>query len=1837
MTPSQDSESSQEPEFAREPESPQALKPGGGRPWLTSALVVGSGLLVLGGSTVLGGWLWSRNNLIPWVEEQLSETLNRPVELGPIEQIGLTGIRVGPSTIPATPTDPDSLSLEAVELRFSLFDLWRRELPLSLTLDQGELYLEQNAESEWFNLDIDLPERDPERDPFVAINIDTINVKDSQLIMVPYVEGDAEPVRVAIADLQGQLEFSDTFIDVPEDPNSPLETRQLDLALSGNSIQGGSIEVKGAILLPPPQDSGAIADATEVPGPGLQAKLNLRTQEARATDILPLLDSFLENPLPVQFPSGVVSGQVDIESGGGVPTTIVGTARVEDASLITRGLPETLQNLQGDVRFQGREIEFEAVTASLGELTARAGGTLNFDEGYDLSGQVTPFRPEQLFELYEVALPVPTTGTFLANVTMTGPLQRPVIATEFVSQSPITIDQVAFAAVEASTTLRGRNLAIDSFQARPQAGGALTGSGLYSFGQPGQLALSITGDRLPANALGQPYGLPDAVALGPVFLEAEVSGPFSQLTGTASWRAPAGDYPARGDIRLTDNTLRFTDTFVQVAGGTLVGMGSLGLNSRQWESSIRADAVQLDQLGAGVDGLLNGVGQFSGTLAGGLSSIQGQGVAQAVLAGGTVNTRATLNGGQWVADLRGQNLQLAAFASDLQGTAEGRFQLRGSTDARSLAGVRGQGQLILSDGLASAASRAPQLAQVRQPLTADLAWNGRSILVQQASTAGLQANGVITPQFSGAGAPAIANLDLNLDVDGYSLAALPLPEIIPLAGNAFFNGRLRGRPGALALTGDASLVGLTAGDLAFSSPLTGPIAYTQGGALAVDLTGGGDRVYVATAEGVGPQGPVSDQRDLTFEVRSGEALAEGYTQAGILYATAENLPIGDLRLPQAGTSGIGTFDGFITSAEIVADLRQSTVQASFDVQDPSLSYIRLPSETTLTTIDPNAPELPLEVTRYGSLRGNVTFANNVIGLVGVTLESAGGLNRYLASGTYTLGDQPQINGELVVENGQIQELLQTLLIFEWADFRPNLLNPPDWYRPATPAEVASLEEVNPVGDRAASLLAQLRRLAEVQELQDTLAAQAESAPLPPLEELTGNFSGTITASGVIPNDLNVTFDLAGANWVWGEPDGSNGAVYRFDEVIAQGSYQDSVIRLDPVSVRSNFSDFSATTQQGVALATLNGEFSLNPDDAENRTMRLEVSNVPLNALRQPLRLPDNLDGLMNLGATLTGSLANPQVRGQLAVNEATINRNTIDLATANFSYENARLNLISRVAVDEQIEDPLRLVASVPLTLPGLSQQPETDTVNITLSMRDDGFALINLLTQAIAWESGEANLDLAVQGRWPTNQSIQEALTTLNVSGQADLEGVTISARSLPEPLTNIQGSIKVVESPATSRLASSVYASGLVLDFQTLQGDFSNGKVVAEGNLKLLPSVQDLAPGLFDSNRALSAESDGADADNPFRVTLDNIALDLRNPAGTYRGQVDGNVVVDGSVFLLPPLVYGEVMLSDGVITLPEVDEGGGTPAAFAPTREPRIFDPIPPILEDFQLILADNVRLAIPGIVDVRAEGTLDLIGTAPNVKPVGRIDLPSGRINLLTTEFRLTGDENYAEFSELDDTIDPYLVATLSAAVPDSAAAGASLSAASPFPRNEISESRIDQLGLTQAGVQTVRIRANVNGRASRVVNLQGVELESTPPRSEGEIVALISGGFLAALESTLGSVSGGGDGFQGLLAFAGSALLNNLQNLLGSGLERTDLRLFSASPPGNPQGGAVDIGGEIGYNFSPSISVSVQKVFTNVTPAVFSVRYRINDQITLRAITSYEQFNENTGAILEFRF
>lgn len=1832
--------------------------------WLGLALGVGAGsaLVVLGTVATWRGWLWAREQATPWLSTYLSEELERPVELGPLQWVGPTGVRLGPSRLPPTATDPDYLNLAAVEVRFNPLDLLRRHLALQITLDRVEAYVEQDTTGQW--LDLKLPERQPEEHPpWLEVRVGQVQLRDSRLTLAPEGGDRPRPAPVSMEKINGQVAISPR--QVASDRSRPPRLDHLDLKLQGTSPRGGAVQLVGALQLPlatpaaspsPPPPRPLLDTLTQAydgfiglwwgppppildadgNGSELRGQINLRAQAVKMADIIPLVEAVWQ-PLPVAIPQGQVSGQVQVKLAGQALPQFTGSARLEQGQVVSPLLPRPVDRIEGALRLQGQRLVVESAKARLGDLGATGSGSLDLNQGYDLKVQVNPFSAPQVAGLWRQPLPLPIQGRFGAEIKVQGGLTEPVVTTQLASLGQVRVDRVPFSQIGGQATLRDGQLRLDRFQALPQAGGSLVAQGQLDLKAGGLVGLTVQADRLPADALAQPYGLPTHLRLGPVFATAQITGPPTGLRGQAQWRAPLGTYPAQGRLSLADNTLRFTDTFVQVAGGTVAASGSLSQGA--WRADLQASQVQLQGLGLPTPGLVKGQAQLTGRLdQPGLTGVEGRGRAQATLAGGSVQMGATLGQGRWRAALQGQHLNLATLSPQLQGQGGGQFELSGDLQDRSLAGLRAEGHLDLPQGLASGAPVWPSLALAAAPLRADLGWDGKDLLVRQAQTVGLAVQGRVTPQWQGAKPVGIGTLDLNLRARDFNLAALPLPNLLPVSGLASLQARLWGTPAALDLQGQASLRGLALGDLAFASPLQGPVRFSSSQGLVVDLEGGRDRLWVATNHG---------DRDIDVLIRGGEAYAAGYTQGDRFFAELKQVPLDGLQLPQTGIDGLSTISGTVETATVQGNWRQPSFAADFDILNPGLGYLRLRTvEVAQADADgasEEGPPPPL-VTRYGRLRGRVSYGDQVVSLMGLRIESASGQSRYQASGTYGLKSR-QLRGEMAVNNGQIQDILQTLKIFELSDFRINPLRPPDWFRPLTPAEFNSLK-TTPVGNRNATLLDQLRRFSQVQEWGDRRAAQASSNLLPPLEGLRGSFSGTVRAAGQVPQGLQVQVSLTGQNWVWQHPTEPDAAAYRIDQVVAQGAYEDGVLRLNPLSLSTVFPPRPGDSSPGpepspVALAELNGEFSLQAQDQVDRTLRLNVTNLPVDAVRRPLRLPDNLDGTITIGASLTGGLDNPQLRGRVAINPATINDRPLDVAAADFLYRDARLLLRGDVATKET-SDPLVLLASLPYPLPGVTQTPESDEVLLSLKVENEGFALLNLLTPDLAWESGQAKLDLKVNGRWPQGKPITEALTSLVVSGATNFDGVTLRAAGFPDPLTNLRGTIQVVEPPALAspdgtpsprdRVANSVYLNGLVLDFQDLRGDLSNGDVVANGKLKILPSINDLLPGTVSSLPLNPDTPATAPRGDSFQVRLNNLALNLKNPAGSYRGKVNGSVTVDGSLYLLEPLVSGQVTLSDGILTLPDLDEAGETtpPAPVAVS----VYRPLPPVFQDFSLTLADNIRLAIPPIVDVRAAGDLALAGTFPDIKPTGRINLPAGRINLLTTEFRLTGENNYAEFDPKDSRIDPYLVANLSAVLADSAGGGTTLTTASPFPRNEIADDAITQLGLTQNGVQTIRIRANVKGRASRLMQLQGVELESTPPRSEGQIITLISGGLLYALESTLGSVSGGGDSFQGLLTFAGSALLTRLQGLFEGGLGNTELRLFPASPPDSPQ---LDIGADLGFNLSPNISLSLQKVFTNVTPAVFSIRYRINDRLTLRGVTSYEQFNENTGAILELRF
>ena len=122
------------------------LPPRPHRRWWRLVLLSGTGLgiIALVGAAVALAWV--REKLAPLVETQVSQLLDRPVQVGRLERFSLTSLRFAPSTVPATPTDPDYASTEAVEVQFSVGQLlFNRTLKLDITLVKASAYIAQDA------------------------------------------------------------------------------------------------------------------------------------------------------------------------------------------------------------------------------------------------------------------------------------------------------------------------------------------------------------------------------------------------------------------------------------------------------------------------------------------------------------------------------------------------------------------------------------------------------------------------------------------------------------------------------------------------------------------------------------------------------------------------------------------------------------------------------------------------------------------------------------------------------------------------------------------------------------------------------------------------------------------------------------------------------------------------------------------------------------------------------------------------------------------------------------------------------------------------------------------------------------------------------------------------------------------------------------------------------------------------------------------------------------------------------------------------------------------------------------------------------------------------------------------------------------------------------------------------------------------------------------------------------------------------------------------------------------------------------------------------------------
>lgn len=812
--------------------------------------------------------------------------------------------------------------------------------------------------------------------------------------------------------------------------------------------------------------------------------------------------------------------------------------------------------------------------------------------------------------------------------------------------------------------------------------------------------------------------------------------------------------------------------------------------------------------------------------------------------GGNATVDAQSDGKTWEAIVHGNAIALQPFSPDLRGQLNGKFFLSGLISSFKPANIRARGQAVLSQGI----------AVINEVLTADVRWDGNQVVLERATAPGFRASGTIAALLEGKNAPAITGLNLEVDLNDYSLAALGLPTLpgVTYGGQVDFRGRIGGTPEVPQLAGQVALrqgqvTGSTAGipyqaaadftgqlsgtatnpilngkvDLnqlvvngqAFE-PMQGTVSLNQGTKL--NLAGDRDRIFVRLDARYQP---------LEFDIQRNQAIARGRVQGGLLLTELQNFPLALLSPAQLTALSLplsGTLKG-----NLAVNLAKMQANGKVEIEDPAIGLYK--------------------AQRFD---GRMSFADGVATLANAQLRRGDSL--FVINGSANIKNplDPQIKGNLTVAQGTVQDVLSMLQVFDLADFA-TLAKTPLNRQYGSKADLVTV----PIDQSQMPLLDRLHRLAEINQLMQQSKTQTDNQFPPPLESFRGSFGGELQFSGSPRSGFTGKFNLNGQNWEWGK--------LAAKSVQIVGSLENNTISLLPLRLQTDNS-----------VVAFSGQIS-----PQSQSGQLRIENYPIEDLIQSFNLPLDLEGQLNAVATLSGTLQNPQAVGFLSLANGVINNTPVQEARGGFNYADARLSFGGTMLITGT--DPLDVSGSFPYPLPFANTQPESQAINLAMNVSNEGLSLLNVLTNnQLSWIN-EFN---GVKGSGDVKLNVAGTLKDPIATGTISLNNAIFRSNSFPEPVTNVTGEIKLDQ--------DRIRIPGII-------GQFSRGKLAIVG---ILPIRDPLA-------------SSDPDADNPLRVTLEKLKLSLK---GLYQGGTDGTITVTGSAFNPKiggaiTLSEGQVLLAD------------------------------------------------------------------------------------------------------------------------------------------------------------------------------------------------------------------------------------------------------------------------------------------------------------------------------------
>ncbi|NET50124.1 MAG: DUF748 domain-containing protein, partial [Merismopedia sp. SIO2A8] len=408
-------------------------------------LGIGAAIVLTAG---IGYWrlrVYVYTQLVPQIESTLLKMIDRPVEMGAVEGFSPIGIRFGPTTLPATPTDTDAAIANAIQVHFNpLTLLIRQELNLRLTLVEAAAALDQDISGQWFNTQINTLEPGP-----IEIKLRQINLKNATVSLQPFAPSfESPPPSIILGNINGQVQLRDDnqrfLIDVEGEPNA-----------------GGAFRINGDVQL-------ATSDPLDIP---------LLFDGRIETDRLPLaaLAPLGADYVPAQFGQithGFLNSGVTIRVPNPADTRALapdlelwGSAEIWDLSLKIPGLPSPIEKGNGRFVFKGERINLRSGEARYGTIRANASGRIHLQDGYSIKASIPSAPIADILAATQLTLPIAAKGAFESQLRLTGPLADPLVTGLIKNKNKIWVDNLRLDTVKARIRATTQTLNINTIEA----------------------------------------------------------------------------------------------------------------------------------------------------------------------------------------------------------------------------------------------------------------------------------------------------------------------------------------------------------------------------------------------------------------------------------------------------------------------------------------------------------------------------------------------------------------------------------------------------------------------------------------------------------------------------------------------------------------------------------------------------------------------------------------------------------------------------------------------------------------------------------------------------------------------------------------------------------------------------------------------------------------------------------------------------------------------------------------------------------------------------------------------------------------------------------------------------------------------------------------------------------------------------------------------------------------------------------------------------------------------------------------------------------------------------